>query len=113
MKFKATKKQMRDNYARIISIGYCGAQSLLRYEREMAYSSGSNGWACDYYEIDGVLISTGYAPLADKNARHDYDLLESYESRARAIVSNYSKSYEEQKAAVQALLREFVRAVTE
>jgi hypothetical protein len=113
MKFKTTKKAMRENYNKIIGIGYCNAQYLLKYENEIAYSVRAEGWACDYYDINGVLISTGYAPISDKNAKHNYDMLKAYEDKARAIVCNYDLSYEEQKTQVTALLHEFVKAATE
>ena len=66
-KIKATKKAMKESYNTIITIGYCNAQYLLQYENEIAYSARSEGWACDYYDINNVLISTGYAPLESKN----------------------------------------------
>jgi hypothetical protein len=107
LKFKATKKQMRDNYNTIISIGYCDAQYLLHFENEIAYSTRTEGWACDYYDIDGVLISTGYAPLSDRNTKKDYHTIRHYEEQARDIVGNYSIPYEEQKTQVKALLNDF------
>ena len=64
MNCKTTAKAIRENYgSRILSIGYCAAQALLRYETPFAYSSGVYGWNCDYYDIDGVCISTGYRPI--------------------------------------------------
>jgi hypothetical protein len=112
MKFKTTKKNMKDNYDKIISIGYCNAQQLLRYENEIAYSTRAEGWACDYYDVDGVLISTGYAPLTEKNAKKNYDLMSEYNNKAEVINYNYSIGYEEQKAQVKALLSKFVEEMT-
>lgn len=112
MKFKTTKKEMRNNYNRIISIGYCNAHWLLKYEQPIAYSIRTEGWACDYYEVDGVLISTGYAPLSSKNTHSNYDIVRHYNELAREIACNYSLSYEEQRAQVNALLKEYVKEVT-
>ena len=69
MKFKATKKAMKDNYYYIIGIGYCDAQYLLQDEKPIAYSAGVYGWQCDYYDVDGVLISTGYNIKQQKHLR--------------------------------------------
>ena len=69
MKLKATKKEMRDGYYYIMSVSYCSMQSLLREQTPFAYSTRTEGWACDYYDIEGVLISEGYAPLASKNMK--------------------------------------------
>lgn len=112
MKFKTTKKNMKNNYNRIISVGYADAQYLLSHENAIAYSTRAEGWACDYYDVDGVLISTGYAPLTEKNAKDDYTLIKEYNEKARQINGNYNLSYDEQKAQVKALLSEFVKEMT-
>lgn len=108
MKFKATKKQMRENYNNIISIGYCDACYLLRYKSPIAYSAGVYGWACDYYDIDGILISTGYAPIGESP---DYNIIRKYNNKAEKIINNYSLSYEKQKKQVNKLLNEFLKEV--
>ena len=59
MKLRATKKEMREGYDKVLRIGYCNAQNLLWGEEPFAYSTGRYGWCCDYYDIGGVLISTG------------------------------------------------------
>ena len=83
-KIKTTKREMRDNY-QILGIGYCDMQSLLAFQAPVAYSAGVYGWACDYYDINGVIISTGYAPLVTKNMKHDYNLVKQYEETARVV----------------------------
>ena len=94
---------MRDNY-RILSIGYCDAQSLLAFESPVAYSSGAYGWCCDYYYIGDVVVSTGYSPISSKNMRKDYDLVKQYEEKARKL-----NTREEHKK----LLLEFIEAMKE
>ena len=107
MKLQATKKQMR-GYNRIISIGYCDAESLLQYQNPFAYSAGINGWACDYYEVNGVLISTGYSPLSSKNTvENNYKLIREYNDKARQIVYG-NADYEVKKEQVNSLLSEMV-----
>ena len=111
MKLQATKKQMR-GYNKIISIGYCDAEALLNYQNPFAYSSGTNGWLCDYYEVDGVLISTGYSPLSNKNTREkNYDVIREYNDKARAIIHS-DIDYEAKKSQVNALLSEMVSALS-
>ncbi len=83
MKLKTTKANVKENYYRVLSIGYCDAQYLLNYKNAFGYSAGVYGWACDYYDIDGVCISTGYSPLANKNMRDDYSLIREYEDKAK------------------------------
>ena len=109
MKFKVTRKEMRKNYDAIISIGYCKAQHLLKYQDPIAYSAGVNGWACDYYDVGGVLISTGYAPIGESP---DYDVIRKYDLQAEKISYDYNLSYGERRRRVNGLLNEFIAEVT-
>lgn len=111
MKFKTTKRDMKDNYNYIAKIGYCNAQHLLKYEEPTAYSTRSEGWACDYYDVNGVLISTGYAPIESKNTNCNYDLVRKYDDLAEKIAYNYDLKYEDQKAQVGELLQEFISEI--
>lgn len=111
MKFKATKKEMKENYSQIAKIGYCNAQFLLKFEEPKAYSTRAEGWACDYYDIEGVLISTGYAPLESRNTDCTYDSVRIYDEQAEKIICDYSLKYEDQKAKVTELLHEFITEI--
>jgi hypothetical protein len=104
-KIKTTKAEMRENYY-IIGIGYCDLQYLLRFKNPVAYSSGCCGWSCDYYDIDGVIISTGYIPLNNKNVKFNYEIVRKYEQKARDIVQKYS--YEQQEKKINKLLSKFI-----
>ena len=102
LKIKASKKDMKENY-KILGTGYCSMQYLLRFKEPVAYSTRAEGWACDYYEVDDVVISTGYAPLKNKNMDIDYSTIKAYENKARDIV-NSSKSWEDKEKEVNSLL---------
>lgn len=109
IKFKTTKKAMKDYKPR--AVGYCKLQSLLSYADPIAYATRVEGWACDYYELEGsngrkLLISTGYAPQGEKI---DYDLTQKYEKKATAI--EYGLNYEDKKALLNDLIRDFVDEV--
>jgi len=105
MKLKVTKKQIKNNYTKIYAIGYCNAQNLLEGVTPFAYSSGSSGWSCDYYEIDGICISTGYAPIGESV---DFDLLRKYDKKAGEIRSNYNVDYQKIKNKINKLLVKFI-----
>lgn len=67
MKFKTSKKAMKDYYGgNLYSAGYCELQYLLHYKNASAYSCGVYGWSCDYYEIGDICISTGYSPIGER-----------------------------------------------
>lgn len=107
IKLRATKKEMREGCYYILSVGYCSMQSLLNEQRPFAYSTRVEGWACDYYDIDGVLISTGYAPLSNKNMIEGYGIIKEYENKALEIDSLFLP-LEERKEKKEALLKELV-----
>lgn len=109
MKNLVTRKKMKESYSNIIKIPYCNAQFLLRNINPFAYSTMSEGWACDYYIINCSVISTGYAPIGNKV---DFDLLQKYENQAQKIWCDYSIGYEEQRRNVSDLLDEFISRVT-
>lgn len=102
MKYKTTAKDLKAGYHYIIEAGYCDLQSLLNYERPIAYSSGIYGWNFDVYDINGVAIVTGYRGMPSKNSKADYKLIREYEKRSE------NKTEEERKA----LLLEFIEKAT-
>lgn len=113
MKYRTTKKGIRNCGSSVYKVGYCNLQFLLRFNNPFAYSEGVYGWACDYYRIggyDGVIISTGYSPIGKAL---DYSICEEYDRKARAIIENYGLTYEQQKAEVKALLDEFIQRISE
>ena len=101
MKLKATKREIKNHYYYIVGVGYCEAQHLLNYRSPFGYSAGYYGWACDYYNIDGVCISTGYNYISNKNTTCDYKLIREYDDKAQG------KTQEEREQ----LLQEFISKV--
>ena len=110
MKLKATKKQIRENSGLILSIGYCGLQTLLICKQPFAYSCGTYGWSCDYYDINGVIISTGYAPIG---VPVKYDIVKKYESMAEKIRSNDNMPYEQRVSGLDKLIHYFIMEAKE
>jgi hypothetical protein len=107
MKTLITKKAIKERFKNIRSVDYCGLQHLLRTKEPFAYSTRVEGWSCDYYNIDGVIICTGYSAIGE---RVKHDLIESYDNKARAIWCN-NISYEEQIAQIEKLLVDFMREI--
>ena len=103
MKLKITKKAMRGE--EIYKVGYCKLEHLLLNERAFAYSAGVYGWACDYYNVGNIYISTGHSPIGKAI---DSELVRKYEKMARAITG---KSYEQAKAKRSKLLERFIAEI--
>jgi hypothetical protein len=97
---------MRDNYY-IIGAGYCSLQFLLRYQNPIAYSAGVYGWSCDYYNVDDVIISTGYGYINSKNTFANYEMIKKYDDKARHILDN--NTHEIAKKKINKLLHSFIR----
>lgn len=111
-KYRVTKKSMNEDYRIIISTGYCNLQHLLQYTEPFAYSTRAEGWACDYYDVDGVLICTGYAPMKGKRNHSTYEIEHDYDNKAREL-RNTITDWEENIKAINTLLHEYVQKVTE
>jgi hypothetical protein len=108
MKAQVTKKQIKENFNTILSIGYCDAQYLLYYKTPFAYSAGINGWSCDYFQIDNICISTGYAPIGNNI---DYSLLKELEGKAQKIVHDYNLSSSDKEKQLNELIKELMDSV--
>ena len=97
MKAQISKKEVRNTNSRIISIGYCDMQFLLRHHDCNLYSAGIYGWSCDYYIINSdntgmftpyTVISTGYQPLSDSGTKPNMELLRLFEKYASLILDS-------------------------
>lgn len=110
-KIRLTKKSLNKDYWNILEIGYCNLQFLLKFQEPFAYSTRAEGWACDYYNVCGVLISTGYSPLKSKRVRSSYELEREYDDMAKEILENNEISWEEKEDRVNRLLLKFVERI--
>lgn len=112
LKAKTTKKEVLESYYNCISIGYCGAQYLLKALEPQFYTCGVYGWNADVYHIDySTAIVTGYRPFG--NLDKDYDRLKIYNEKAGKIWADYSIPYEKQKEKVNKLLEKFIKETKE
>lgn len=115
-KAKVTARWIKESYNKRLSVGYCAMQFLLKYEDPVYYTCGSSGWNSDNYyfpEFD-LLVSTGYRPVFG-TTKADYELIESFDKKAREIEENYGTNalpYDQKKVAVKILLVKFLQEVT-
>lgn len=107
MKVKVSKKEIKENFRNVISVGYCDLQCLLRLKSPEYYSCGVYGWSCDYYVINNnTIICTGYSPVGNIS---NYELTREYDQKARNI--EYSLSYEEKEKKLNELLNEYIKEI--
>lgn len=101
MKYKTTRKAVVAGSPRLVSVGYCDLQTLLRYHSPIAYTSGVYGWNFDVYEIHGLTICTGYRGMPGRTA---HNILK-YEQAARDALERLD--WKEAEAEIERLLSEF------
>jgi hypothetical protein len=102
MKFKTTRKAINDRFL-VFQVSYCGVQTLLRYQNPFAYNSGIYGWNCDYYEVNGIVICTGYRPhgISTDKTR---EIFNKYEKMAQALDEDNSLDYEKRRGYINTLV---------
>jgi len=105
MKALQTRKYMNNRYDNIIMAN--NIDCLLTYSEAIAYSTRKEGWACDYYDINGVIISCGYASIGSRVA---YKVQSKWDNKARKVI-NSGIEYEERKTQVNELLNGFIDEV--
>lgn len=101
MKIKTTRKAIISSSPRLVSVGYCDLQALLRYHSPIAYTCGMYGWNFDVYEINGLTICTGYRGMPGRRANN----AEKHEQSAREAVERLD--WKEAETEVERLLAEF------
>lgn len=104
MKNKITLKQGRAMNP--FSIGFCDAQYLLGTEEPFAYSAGINGWYCDYYKIDGIVIAAGYMIVGQDVP---YNIVSKYAKQAEEKCRAYD--YEGRKKVLTRFVQELMNLV--
>ena len=101
MKIKTTRKAVVAGSPRLVSVGYCDLQTLLRYHSPIAYTSGVYGWNFDVYKIHRLTICTGYRGMPGRRANN----AEKYEQAARDALEPLD--WREAEAEIERLLAEF------
>lgn len=106
MKVKVSQSQVKKYYPNILSIGYCGAESLLYGKEPNYYTCGEYGWNADIYEIDKTtVIVTGYRPFGKSV---DFELLEDYERKADHIYCDKGMDYMQKLKKIDRLLKRWI-----
>ncbi len=105
MKYKTTAKAIRNGSSNLVMAGYCDLATLLCNHSPIAYTCGVYGWNFDVYEVYGLTICTGYRGMPGRRANN----IGEYEKKARSIMEDYNRPWEERRDAVETLLQEFVK----
>lgn len=87
MKHKIARREIKERFNVVISVGYCNLQTLLVDVDARYYLTRVEGWAADVYRVgrDAVIV-TGYAPFG--NVVPSYELQRKYETAARRVIGD-------------------------
>ena len=103
MKNRLTRNDIK-TFNNRLSIPYATLQSLLSYIQPFGYNAGVYGWNFDCYNIDGVLLMTGYRAIGKTV---DRSIIYKYEKQAD-LLNNQDLSYESKKKEALRLLNQFI-----
>lgn len=84
-KFKTTRKQIKNNFSKIFSCGYCDLDELTD-KSPLLYNSGIYGWNYDVYVFGSIAVTTGYRGMFGKEI--DFDFLRSLQKEAKENQKN-------------------------
>ena len=100
MKMHVTRKQIMDNFQKVVYIPYCEAETLLRFSSPIGYNSGVYGWNFDLYAFGNVAVCTGYRNFPGTRAKN----VREFEKKARKILDRPVRYADEYRR----LLKEFI-----
>lgn len=106
MNIKLTNKDLRNNFAVIVSCRYCALQSLLAIKNRIGYNKGVYGWNFDAFDFAGVGLITGY-----RTRGADIELPSNFCKYWNDRASN--ATYEERKQILNEFERELQKLATE
>lgn len=116
MKVKITNKDLRQGYY-TISLGYCDAQDILKFQAARFYNYGLYGWNYDVYEIDwNIAICTGYRPIKsvpEKINQEAAAIIRKYNKKAAGLNSWDYKSYANYRRSIERLYNRMVNELKE
>lgn len=103
MKTRITRNDLKTFNTRL-SIPYATLQSLLSYIQPFGYNAGVYGWNYDCYDINGVLLMTGYRTIGKTV---DRSIILKYEKQAD-LLDSQNIPYEDRKKEALKLLNDFI-----
>ena len=90
MKERTTMKYIKQNYKKIINVGYCKLQNFLKHETPKYYTAGIYGWNSDIYVFGDIALATGYRPFGNIEIKNE--IIEHIEEKSK--ISKTADVYE-------------------
>lgn len=97
MKMRISEKELKKNFKKIYSVGYCELKMLEHLEADY-YTAGVYGWNADVFKIDNnTLLVTGYRTFGKQVPKE--------------VVNIYNKLYQELKEKLNILLNSLIDTI--
>ena len=113
MKYKTTKKEMRNMYGKNLVYVPSGTMQIFDWILSPnSYSTRVEGWACDYYELGSICISEGDSPVGKRAM--DYEECLPFRKATDDFYDRYVRgeiTADERKQLLQNLLNDFVGTI--
>lgn len=108
MKYRITRKEIKENYYRVLQCRYCEMQHLLMEKQPIAYNAGMYGWNFDVYDVNGIAIVTGYRNMVGTFINPMEE-----EKQAETIWNDRTLSYADKLERIDNLLMDVINKVGE
>ena len=108
MKFRTTRKAVKETNNTILKVNYCGLQNLLRFEEPEAYTEGVYGWNADIYDFGNFVIVTGYRPFGNYE---NYRVVNEFEEKAIELQRELYGDWRAEQQAMAELVDDFISAI--
>ena len=115
MKNTITRAMIHNIYDTVYRAGYCDLAHIFWNQSRRFYNKGVYGWNFDVYTDhtasgETIAFTTGYRNMTGD--RIPSDLLQKYDTIARAIIDDYKKPYEERCKELDANRVAFIAELT-
>lgn len=95
MKYKITRKEIRQNFVKVFKVGYCEIESIEYFLSPEAYNSGINGWNYDLFTFGRYAICTGYRPIGTDTDEHFIKIINDIANDCKRKYKDYGKNFNE------------------
>lgn len=109
MEFVTTKRAVMQHFDITAEVPFGHFQYLLNYQKPEARTEGIYGVNAYIYNFDDIAIVTGNRPYG--NYKMDWNLINEYEDKAKAISKNHDLSFEEKEKQTNALLNQVIEFI--
>lgn len=105
MRTRVTKKEINNRFKHVLNVDFDLIPNLLFFIPSYYYSTRTEGWACDYYEISNeICFCSGYAPIGKEISR---ETQKKYEEKAKKVIQSKTFKQDTKRKKIESLILDF------